>query len=106
MKGRRETPNSSKCCIQFEAGFESWFDLQSINLGAYLYPSAMSSITEARQVTTVFFFGGERLFRFSPESDSQQFDRFPPFISSAGRIRRLDPNFTKAMPASFIILSS
>lgn len=104
MRGRRETPNSSKCCIQFEAGFESWFDLLSINLGAYRYPSAMSSITESRQVTTVSFFGGERLFRFSP--DSQQFDRFPPFISPADCIRRLDPNFTMATPASFIILSS
>lgn len=64
----------------------------------------MSIITGARQVTTVSFFGGERLFRFSP--DSQLFDRFPPFIPPADRIRRLDPNFTIAMPASFIILSS
>lgn len=104
VRGRRETPNSSKCCIQFEAGFESWFDLRSINLVAYRYPSATSITTEARQVTTVSFFGGERLFRFPP--DSQQFDRFPPFIHPADRIRPLDPNFTIAMPSSFIILSS
>lgn len=66
--------------------------------------SATSITTEARQVITVSFFGGERLFRFPP--DSQQFDRFPPFIHPADRIRPLDPNFTIAMPAFFIILSS